>query len=74
MGDIQKNLYFERLVYVMNLKKDIQYSVDSRIGWFIQEMPSLLIPLIAYYRMYDMSWNTMRFCAVSLFVLHYFQR
>lgn len=51
-----------------------QFSLDSRIGWIIQEAPSLIIAALAYFRMPGTNWNVYNLCAVSMFVVHYFQR
>ncbi|KAI6236881.1 3-oxo-5-alpha-steroid 4-dehydrogenase [Aphelenchoides besseyi] len=51
-----------------------QYAIDARLGWFLQEVPSFLIPLCALLRSYKLSERWFGVSCALLFILHYFQR
>ncbi|KAI6186736.1 3-oxo-5-alpha-steroid 4-dehydrogenase [Aphelenchoides besseyi] len=50
------------------------YAIDARLGWFLQEVPSFLIPLCALLRSYELSERWFGVSCALLFILHYFQR
>lgn len=76
MDVMRKSLFWERYedVLVSMVYPQLQYSLDSRIGWFIQEFPSLIIPVFAYFRIAGTNWNYLNVVSLSMFVVHYFQR
>jgi hypothetical protein len=52
----------------------LQFSLPSRLAWFLQELPSLLIPLIAVYQAGPANIPTANMVALAMFVSHYAQR
>ena len=51
-----------------------KFSLPSRLAWFLQELPSLLIPLVAVYQVGPANIPTGNMVALAMFVSHYAQR
>lgn len=50
-------------------------AIDARLGWFIQECPCLIIPLLlSLFTRNTQLWEVPNVILVSLFILHYIQR
>ncbi|KAI6233614.1 3-oxo-5-alpha-steroid 4-dehydrogenase [Aphelenchoides fujianensis] len=50
------------------------YAIDARLGWFLQEVPSFLIPVWALFRSYALTDRWFGVTCALLFIAHYFQR
>ena len=54
---------------------NIQFELDARVAWFLQELPSLTVPF--YFAMFTNGiqyFNYTNKLILSMFMIHYFQR
>nr|XP_002120345.1 3-oxo-5-alpha-steroid 4-dehydrogenase 1-like [Ciona intestinalis] len=48
--------------------------INSKLAWFLQELPAFLIPVFSYFTMTSSNVSTPALILLSVFLLHYFNR